>query len=191
MIAVVTILTNRMQRNLFLPIPNYLDAERQSDIDVTDASHIVRVWHHVGFGRLAGRTIPCPQFTLRLGLTFGARIEGFDSPSPDDRVIRICNRKHLQVSEIIPDYLRHVKHWDSLTPLLARVSIRLHGLGFPYGCSMREMILTVTEIYRLSRRIQCLSSSLTHLPIRRADLAMPETDSLSPWLDYPDSEEQN
>ena len=130
MIELVIILTNRTQRKLLLPIPNYIDSDRQADIDITDAIHIARISHHVGFGRLNGWTMQCHQFILRLGLIFGARMEGFASQSPDDRIIRICNRQHLQVSGIISDYRRHVKHWDSSTAFLANVEIRFRGLGF-------------------------------------------------------------
>ena len=190
MIEAAIALTNRVKRNHFLPSPNYIDPYRQSDIDITDAIRLARIFHRVGIGTLEGWAVPFPQFILRLGLTFGARIEGFDSQSPGDRIIRICNRKHLLASEIISDYRRHVEHWDSLAAFSAMVAIRFRCLGFSYGCSMREMILTAADIYRLSRRIQRLSTFSTHLPIHQADL-VPETDSSPSWLDYADSDEQN
>ena len=119
-----------MKRHLFPPSPNYLDTDRSSDIDVADAIHIARICRNGGFGRLSGRAMPCPQFILRVGLIFGARIEGFYSLLPDDRIIRMCNRKHLRAPEIISDYRRHAKHWDSLTDFLTNVGVRFRCLGF-------------------------------------------------------------
>ena len=189
-IEVVIILNNLAKRHLLPPSPNYIDADRQADIDIADAIHLARIFHRIGFGRLNGWAMPFPQFIPRLGLTFGARIEGFDAQSPGDRIIRICNRHRLQASGIISDYRRRAKHWGSSAAFLARVEIRFRGLGFAYGCSMREMILAATDIYRLSRRTQRMSTFLTYLPIRQADLA-PETDSSPSWLGYPDSDGRN
>ena len=138
-IAVAIVLTGRAGGgHLFPPTPNYLSADMSSDIDATDAIHIARICHIVGFGRLNGREKPCPKFALRLGPICGGRVGGFDALLPVGSIIRIRNQKHLRAPAISADYRRRAEHWGGLTDFATKAEIRFRGTGLLTGVRCKK-----------------------------------------------------
>ena len=193
MMVVIAILIIRKKRMLFPPSPNYLEPDRFKDRPTTEVIHIANICHKTIFGRVDGYTLPAPRMVLRLGLTFGARIEGLDNPQSDEGIIRIKTRSHLREADIISDIRRNNKPLDSLAQFLAKAPVTLHGLGFSRGCDLQEAILTVTDLFSLSQRIGCLPTFVASLPVEASDLTPPDTDSLPSWMNQhsDEDEEQN
>ena len=189
--ALATVLIARNNREIFPPIPNYLDSDRFKDCIATDTIRIENNCHRVSYGRVGGFTPPGPRAVVRLWLISGALFGGFENPQSDEKIIRMLGRSRLCGTDAVPDYAGEIRRWIVLRSFCRdvrdasriRISPRVKSAGsHPDGDGP---FLPVAQ----NRMTANLGDGLAGGAIGFTPI---ETDSLPPWLDRSsEGEEQN
>ena len=105
-------------------------------------------------GRIDGYALSGSSFLWKAAFSFGIWVEGAGVfPRTDDLAIHFPDRCHITADDLITDLRRFLTPLDSFSGFLASIPVVLYGPGFIKTMSVKEAVLTVTEVFLCANRI--------------------------------------
>ena len=155
--------TNRRDRGICAPAPNYLDSDRTSDCSVQEAIEIAILRHSTIAGRLGGSTCSGAGYIMWVGSIFGGRVVGCTTFRAEIsrfefRIAISLLRKNCFPACVV------IAMW-SFPHFLAANRAAFRGLGFSRAAPWAEAVPPLNGIVAMLRRRTRADGILRQTPL--------------------------